>query len=231
MILFIIIFLLVIIFVYWRFFFFLRNPERIIPRGDSILSAADGYVVYVRRIKAGTVPISIKKGRNIPLNEIMKIKKLKKINGYLIGTYMSAFSVHHNRIPVTGKIIFKQHYHSPKNLSMVRMKTNLLMKRVPYENDCEHLIKNERLTIGIENNSSIIFVTQIADAWIDRIIADVKVGDKVQRGQLYGLIRFGSQVDIFIPDSFNMVPDVKAGEYIRAGETILAKPVSGGAKK
>lgn len=106
---------------------------------------------------------------------------------------------------------------------MVRMMTNLFFDRKPYEDEGEFLVTNERLTLAIRTDAGVVWVTQIADAWIDRIVARVEVGDAVRRGQQYGLIRFGSQVDLFIPDSLGMRPVVASGQYVWAGESVLAE--------
>lgn len=211
--------LLVVAFLGWRFAYFLRNPARSIPPGDSILSAADGYVTYVKRVAAGSVPIAIKNRRAIPLSEYAAIEAT---DGMLVGVFMTAFSVHRNRIPVSGTVVFKRHQPAPRNLSMVRMMTNLFFERKPFENECDFLVTNERLTIGVRTDAGVVGVTQIADAWIDRIVARVEVGDAVRRGEQYGLIRFGSQVDLFIPDSLGMRPVVSPGQYVWAGESVIA---------
>ncbi|MBT8340028.1 MAG: phosphatidylserine decarboxylase [Desulfatitalea sp.] len=73
-------------FVFWRFFFFLRNPVRHIPVGDKIVtSAADGYVCYIKHVKNGEVPIAIKGKNSIALSEFLSFKERKNKSGYLKG--------------------------------------------------------------------------------------------------------------------------------------------------
>ena len=55
----------VIFFFFYRFYFFLRDPKRTITQGNNILAPADGYVVYIKTIESGELPISIKKGNRI----------------------------------------------------------------------------------------------------------------------------------------------------------------------
>ncbi|MCP4136139.1 MAG: phosphatidylserine decarboxylase [bacterium] len=224
----IIISLFLSLFVFWRFYFFLRNPGRQIPEGDTIITApADGYINYIKKIENGEVPIAIKKKNKIPLDEFTAIKELKNSTGYLIGIFMTPLSVHHNRVPVSGEIIYRRHTDAPKNLSMGHMASLVFLNRPPFDEGSEFLITNERLTVGIKTKAGdVVTVTQIADAWINRIIARVDIGDAVNRGDLYGLIRFGSQLDIFVPENLVESIAVTEREYVKAGESILLKTAS-----
>ena len=216
--------LLVGVFIFWRFYFFFRDPNRIIPQGEErLVAAADGYITYIKVVKKGQVPIAIKKESYIALHEFQALDVTSQENGYLIGTYMTEFSVHRNRAPISGNIVLRHHQPAPRNLSMVPMISNLMFSRKPEDKECEFLIRNERLTIGIQTLSgAIVTVTQIADVWINRIVANVFVGDYIKRGQQYGMIRFGSQCDVFIPKSLSPNICVKPGNAVKAGESVLA---------
>lgn len=210
-------------YVYWRVSWFLRDPARTVPSGErNIVCAADGVVTYVKRVEAGVVPIAIKGRKAIPLAEYAGA--VTDTSGYLIGTYMTEYSVHRNRAPIDGAIVLREHRSAaPFNRSMARMTANVVFDRQPYDNECEYLLTNERLTIGIEHRSGVtVFVTQIADLWVNRIVARVALGDKVGRGDQYGLIRFGSQCDVFLPDALVDRIEVTVGQYVYAGETVLA---------
>ncbi len=209
-------------FVWWRAWFFWRNPARCPPAGDALLCAADGRVVYVKRVRAGEVPVSVKGQRAMRLLECAPVLDAARGDGVLIGTYMSVFSVHQNRIPVSGEVVLRVHRPAVRNVSMARMMVYTLLGREPYDEDCRHLIQNERLTIGIRTPGGVVLVTQIADAWIRRIRADVGVGQPVERGARYGAILLGSQVDVFVPDSLGFRVVVRPGQAVRAGETPLA---------
>ena len=210
-------------FVYWRFYFFFRNPRRTPPPGEHlILAPADGHVTYVTRVTRGELPIAVKRGRAIPLTEIIAADVAEN-DGYLIGVFMNPLSVHRNRVPVTGEVVLRVHRPSARNISMVGLLTSMLLKRDPAALDCRCLVENERLTVGIRTASgAVLTVTQIADVWVNRIIARVAVGDRVVRGQEYGLIRMGSQVDTYIPQSAVERIVVVPGQRVRAGESVLA---------
>lgn len=210
-------------FLYWRLCFFLRDPVRRTPPGEQhILAAADGLITYVKRVEAGEVPIAIKHRRRIPLPEITAVATAS--SGYLIGTYMTEYSVHRNRVPIGGEIVLREHRSAaPCNRSMARMTANLLLGRRPYETDCEYLLANERLTIGIKAaTGAVVTVTQIADLWVDRIVARVGVGEHVERGWQYGMIRLGSQCDVFLPDELVERVLVEPGQYVWAGVSMIA---------
>ena len=87
----------------WRFF---RDPERIPPEDiNTILSPADGKVIYVKKIGEGNIPYSEKKGRKFSLNDFTQSDVLPS-EGYLIGIAMNFLNVHVNRAPVDGKVSF-----------------------------------------------------------------------------------------------------------------------------
>lgn len=212
-------------FLYWRLYYFLRDPLRTVPEGeDKIVAAADGFVTYVKPVRQGEVPFAVKSRRVIPLVELIGLEHETRLSGHLIGTYMTEYSVHRNRVPISGEIIFcRRRPADGFNRSMARMSANLLFRRQPCDEGCEYLLTNERLTIGIRHASGmLVTVTQIADVWINRIVAWVTVGDVVQRGQQYGMIRFGSQCDVFLPDAMVDTILVKPGQYVFAGETVVA---------
>jgi phosphatidylserine decarboxylase len=217
-------------FLYWRLKFFFRDPPRRAPDGDQrIVAAADGFITYVKRVDRGQVPVAVKGRRTIPFVEYCGLGI--DTDGYLIGTYMTEHSVHRNRLPISGTVTCRHHRPAdPFNRSMARMTANLLLGRRPYDGQCDYLLTNERLTIGIRHRTgATVAVTQIADLWVNRIVAHVGVGDDVDRGQQYGLIRFGSQCDVFLPDELISEILVAPGQYVWAGETVLAEGPSGSA--
>ncbi|OZD09640.1 phosphatidylserine decarboxylase [Rhodococcus sp. 06-221-2] len=212
------------LFLYWRTRFFFRDPHRVPPADpQSVVAPADGFVTYVKRVDAGSTAFAVKKGRTIPLDEIAGVAATE--SGYLIGIYMSEYSVHRNRIPISGTIGMRRHRSAaPFNKSMARVGANLLTRRTPYDEGCDYILSNERLTISIEHSSgSVVTVTQIADLWVDRIVAHVAVGDTVERGEQYGMIRFGSQCDVFVPDALAETITVRPGQYVFAGESVVAR--------
>ena len=112
---------------FWRYFWFFRNPPRNIPRGENIVSPADGTVVYVKRVAPDEPIICVKKLKCIHVFDIVRedLNETKLI----IGVFMSPFDVHYNRIPVSGQVDFVKHYPARlKNHHMTSMHWRSLMK-------------------------------------------------------------------------------------------------------
>jgi phosphatidylserine decarboxylase len=192
--------------VMWQFF---RDPERIPPDVlNAIIAPADGKIIYVREVAAGTVPCAIKGKKNIEISEITKTGALDTTDGYIIGICMSVLDVHITRAPIGGKITsiesFPGRTLSPK--------------------DWRSEIENPRTTLIIEGDAQRIVVTEMGTPYVSKILSFVGVGAPVVRGQRIGKITWGSQVDVIIP-SAEVEILVKEGDAVTAGETILARAV------
>lgn len=202
----------------WRLFF-VRDPIRHTPSGNVIVAPADGYVVYIKRVDDGKIPVAIKKKQIIPLVELTDVEQFQATNGWLIGIYMTPWSVHRNRIPISGEIILKKYFKNKYNILMTKKVIETIFK-LKFTDD-KFYLTNERLTIGIKTKKGKVYVTQIADKLTNRILAWKSIGDQVSVGEQYGMILFGSQCDLFIPDTLNISIEVKARDYLYAGETII----------
>lgn len=121
-----------------------------------------------------------------------------------ISIFMSIFNAHINRVPIKGKIA-QLSYHPGKFFSANRDKASLYN---------EHNI----VTLETDNKKKIIFV-QIAGLIARRIACWVKKGDYVETGQRFGLIRFGSRLEVYLPPDSEI--KVKKGEKVKAGQTII----------
>ena len=125
--------------------------------------------------------------------------KFKKIS-----IFMNVFNVHVNRIPYNGKIE-AINYYKGKFFSANLDKASS---------------DNERNAIQIHtDNGSSIWAVQIAGLIARRIVCWIKIGDIVKKGDRFGLIRFGSRVDVYLPEDSRVA--VKIGEKVKAGETPL----------
>ena len=122
-----------------------------------------------------------------------------------ISVFMSVFSVHINRIPVDGKVV-KTAYQPGRFLDASLDKASA---------------DNERMSVRLAraDGRELAFV-QIAGLVARRIKCDLIDGQEVRAGQRFGLIRFGSRVDVYLPDG--VAPLVALGQSIIAGETVLA---------
>ncbi len=194
--------LFILLFLY-RFF---RNPRRIIPGDENdIISGADGRIIYIKELEANQMPVSVKKLRIANLSEITKTDMLKQ-PCYLVGIAMTLFDVHMNRAPIDGKITFIKHTQG----TAIGLNT-------PVSN-----ITNERNTVVIERPDGIMAgIVQIAARGVRRCIITSKEGDAVQRGQIIGKIRWGSQLDMIFPRNCEI--RVREGEQVYAGSTVIAR--------
>ncbi len=123
----------------------------------------------------------------------------------LVCIFMSPVNVHVNRNPVTGTVGYYE-YVKGEFFAAFEDKASL---------------KNEQTHIGIENSHGKVYFKQIAGFIARRIVANVKVGDQVERGKRFGMIKFGSRVDIYVPK--NSEVKVVLNQKTVAGETIVAE--------
>jgi phosphatidylserine decarboxylase len=119
--------------------------------------------------------------------------------------FMSPFNVHVNRNPITGKVTHVRHIEGEFIAAF----------------DHASGEKNERTEIGIENDHVKVFFKQISGFVARRIICDLKAEDDVTIGERFGMIKFGSRVDMFLPPTVTL--KVKEGDIAKAGETIIAE--------
>jgi phosphatidylserine decarboxylase len=121
-----------------------------------------------------------------------------------ISVFMSVFNVHVNRVPIMGKIS-EIIYHSGKFFSAHLDKAS------------EKNEKNQ-ITLQTGDGRKIVFV-QIAGLIARRIVCWIKEGDHVKTGQRFGLIRFGSRLDIYLPKNTHIT--IQPKDKVKAGKTVL----------
>ncbi|RMF93877.1 MAG: phosphatidylserine decarboxylase family protein [Candidatus Schekmanbacteria bacterium] len=154
----------------------------------------------------------VPKGSNLVVSPadgtILKVERINETpyikNGcIMVSIFMSVFNVHVNRMPVEG-IVEKIIYSSGKFISAFKDKASA---------------DNEKNAIILNSGRHKVVLVQIAGLIARRIVCWVKEGEKVKAGARFGLIRFGSRVDIYLPDNF--VPSIKVKDKVKAGKTIL----------
>ena len=123
-----------------------------------------------------------------------------------ISVFMNVFNCHVNRTPIAGRILDIA-YRPGKFLNASLDKAS---------------VDNERMSLRIElETGQEIAVVQIAGLVARRIVCFVEAGDTLNTGERFGLIRFGSRVDVYLPDGVEPLVDV--GQTMIAGETVLAE--------
>ena len=170
--------------------YFFRNPVRTIPQKDGWLIAPAD-------------------GRVISIGEAVPEAEMNLPEGKYrrVAIFMNVFDVHVNRAPIAGKV------------------TDILYRKGKFVNASldKASTDNERLamTMEVDNKAKTkIAVVQIAGLVARRILCDAKVSDSLSVGQIFGLIRFGSRVDVWMPLDTNVM--VLVGQRTVAGETVIA---------
>ncbi len=121
-----------------------------------------------------------------------------------LSIFLNVFDVHVNRAPVAGTVKAVEHREG-----------SFLNAMKP-----ESVVMNEQTLVVIDAGEFEVSYKQIAGLLARRIVCAVKVGDRLERGQRVGMIKFGSRVDVLMPA--DAVPRVKAGTRVKGGSTILA---------
>ena len=175
---------------------FFRDPVRTTPTGDGVIVApADGLITMIERVP-------------MPRELVGDLGEAPLVR---VSIFMSVFDVHINRTPIAGTIR-QVIYLSGKFL-------NADLDKASEENERQHIVVEGRM--GADGSVRRVGFTQIAGLVARRIVPFVKPGDIVATGQRIGLIRFGSRVDVFLPD--DCVVQVAPGQRSIAGETVLGR--------
>lgn len=150
-----------------------------------------------------SVVLSPADGKVIDIEQVYEGEYLKQ-NAYKLSIFLSLLDVHINRAPISGKVNFLKYY--PGSFKIAKLSS---------ASEC-----NEQNIIGIENSHYRVLVKQIAGMIARRIVCNLQVGSYVKAGEKFGMIKFGSRVETFIPLEAKLL--VSVGEKVKAGETILA---------
>lgn len=190
------------------FIFVQNNPIKFISLGLAIFIIA--FTLNFFRDPERTTPndngiiVSPADGKVIIIKEIEEQKFLNS-RGTQISVFMSPLNVHVNRIPISGRVEYLK-YVKGKYL-------------VAYDEKASD--ENERSEIGITSKLGKVFFTQVAGYVARRIVYDLKLNDEVKIGARFGMIKFGSRVDVVVDSSWTA--NIKIGDVVTAGETILFK--------
>ncbi len=192
---------LIILFLLVVFFYFIYKPLFIL----SLILLI--FTFYFFRDPERVVPIGddiLVSPADGLITNITETKEGKKT--YIkVSIFLSIFNVHIQRLPITGEVT-KVDYVEGKFINATLDKAS---------------DENERLKITIKNGNNLIYVTQIAGLIARRIVNYVKPNENINQGDRYGIIKFGSRVDIEFPNNFKLL--VNEGQQSIGGETIIAQ--------
>lgn len=181
----------------WCAFFF-RDPSRMTPtRAGLIVSPADGKVVAIKEVKPDAA---------LGLGEEPR---------WRVSIFLNIFDVHVNRMPADGTVAAAT-YRRGEFLN------------ASFDKASE---SNERMAIVLTlagdhpRTGQNLGVVQIAGLIARRIVCDAKKGDRFHIGERFGIIKFGSRADLYLPPG--LAPLVVLGQYMLGGETVIADCLSG----
>ncbi|CAA7601177.1 phosphatidylserine decarboxylase [Acididesulfobacillus acetoxydans] len=168
------------------------------------------FVAYFFRNPARTVPegestlVSPADGVVMDVERVLEDRFLQG-ESIRIRIFLSLFNVHVNRAPMAGQVVYRA-YRPGKMLPAFKSHASEL---------------NEKSFIGLENDRLRVLVTQVTGFVARRIVCWVKEGDVLAKGERFGLIKFGSGTELFLPPYVEVT--VKKGDKVRGGTTILGR--------
>lgn len=175
--------------------FFFRDPKRNIPDdADAYLSPADGVVIFI---------------------EDAFERDFLNSNTLKISISLAVYDCHINRMPAAGKVAATKY--TPGSFHIANMPSFLYSKSMKNASD-----DNERISTLLETGGGQkIVVSQIAGFLARRIVSYAKPEMEFKNGERFGIIKFGSRVDLYLPEGSSL--EVKVGQRVWAGESILAR--------
>jgi phosphatidylserine decarboxylase len=156
---------------------------------------------------ASTEPDTVVAAADGVVADIMEIEETEVLKTKMkrVGIFLSVFDVHTNRAPIAGRVTYRQHREGL-----------MLDARSP---ECS--TKNESMTWAFENPRATLVVKQLTGAIARRIVGWSNVGDELRKGERFGMIRFGSRTEVYLPMDASVL--VKIGDRVQGGATVIAR--------
>ncbi|MBI1807888.1 MAG: phosphatidylserine decarboxylase family protein [Ignavibacteria bacterium] len=151
-----------------------------------------------------TIVVSPADGKVVQIKELFEGEYLKS-DAVQVSIFMSPLNVHVNRLPMSGTVGYFEHIPGEYGVAF----------------DDKSSDRNERTLIGIEREGYKILFKQVAGTIARRIVADLRIGQQATIGERFGMIKFGSRVDVIMPKLFQVA--VHLNDRVVAGESILAR--------
>ncbi|MDA9818091.1 phosphatidylserine decarboxylase [Flavobacteriaceae bacterium] len=172
--------------------FFFRNPERFIP-------TEEGVIVSPGDGKVNSIEKNVKVPEEFDFD--------KSINWVKVSIFLNVFNVHVNRVPIEGKVE-RLFYKKGEFLSA-------------NSDEASDLNERQSVLLKVKNDKTVIFA-QVAGLVARRIICDLEEKQEVKTGDIFGIIRFGSRVDVYLKEE-EIKLKVIVGQTMIGGETVIAE--------
>ncbi|PKL51828.1 MAG: phosphatidylserine decarboxylase family protein [Nitrospira bacterium HGW-Nitrospira-1] len=182
----------------------------VIPAGTLIPLALTAFMIYFFRDPERLIPegkdlfVAPADGKVIVIRDVRETRRIGA-DMKQVSIFMSPFNVHVNRAPCAGRVKSVRH--------------NKGSFFAAYKDEAS--IKNENIEMAFETEYGDILVRQVAGFLARRAVCRKNEGDVLKRGERYGIIKFSSRVDIYLPKDVTI--KVKADEMVKAGETVIAE--------
>ena len=137
--------------------------------------------------------------------KVMDEQEVTKTSMKRVGIFLSVLDVHTNRAPIKGQVIYSKEYAG-----------TCLDARDPESSN-----KNAFRTWGFQNEQVTVVVRQLTGLIARRIVGWAKVGDLLGKGERFGMIRFGSRTEVYVPLDAEII--TRVGNHVKGGITILAR--------
>jgi len=183
--------------------YFNRAPDRIIPEGNVIVSPATGDVIHIEKANANEISF-LKKG----IVNTLTVQGVEPPYNIIV-IEMDPTDVHVQRSPIGGEVIYQEHIDGQhKNAQWSKNVTELANE-------------NEKNLIVVKNDDLSVGVIQVAGIMARRIVSFVSQNDKLEKGDIYGKIKLGSQVVIVLPEYLEINTEI--GDVLVDGESIISR--------
>lgn len=175
------------------FAFFFRDPDRVSPQeAHAVLSPADGRVLVAGPADPGAAPTD-ERGSRAGVTEWQQI-----------GIFLSPMDVHVNRSPVSGRVM------------RVDFRKGTFLPA--YHHDAA--ATNERSEVWVDHHGQPVVFRQIVGILARRVVCRVEPGTELKAGERFGIMKFGSRMDVFLPITAKRL--VNVGDHVVGGETVIA---------
>lgn len=192
------------------FFLSVLGKSQALLLPGTVLLAVTLFFIFFFRDPDREIP----EGENLVLapadGRIISIKSFSdnefvKSSGTRVSIFLSLWDAHVNRTPISGQVKDLK-YHPGKFHPAFREKSS---------------VENEQTEIWLENGHLKVVMKQIAGVLARRVVCRLRPGDKALAGERFGMIKFGSRVDLFLPESVKVM--VNLNQKVKAGETIVGR--------